>query len=271
MNRDTGFDTRLRPGLLPETHLSKLFVFDCLTAQVMTDAIETEGLTKRFGEVVGVAELDLSVSFGTVYGFVGPNGAGKTTTLQLLAGLLDADAGSARIDGTSTTRRRELTDVLGYLPAEAPLYDELTGREQLRYAAQFRHLDDGRVDEALERYGLVDAADRRVEGYSTGMRRRLGLAQATLHDPAVLLLDEPLNGLDPQATRTVTDLVATVSDDGTAVLVSSHDLATVEVICDRVGIIADGRLVAEDEPDELVDGVDDRADLEAAVIELTDE
>ena len=236
----------------------------------MTAAIETEGLTKGFGEVVAVENLELSVPFGTVYGFVGPNGAGKTTTLQLLAGLLHADAGTARIDGTSTRRREALTDVLGYLPAEAPLYDELTGREQLRYAAQFRRLDEG-VEAALERYGLVDAADRRVEGYSTGMRRRLGLAQATLHEPAVLLLDEPLNGLDPQATRTVRELVATASDDGTAVLISSHDLATVEAICDRVGIISEGRLVAEDHPDELTDTDDDSTGLETAVLELTDQ
>lgn len=238
----------------------------------MTAAIETEGLTKRFGDVVAVDDVSLSVSFGRVYGFVGPNGAGKTTTLQILAGLLHADTGTARIDGTRTRHREELTHTLGYLPAEAPLYDELTGREQLRYAAQFRRLDeDGRVDEALERYGLADAADRRVEGYSTGMRRRLGLAQATLHDPAVLLLDEPLNGLDPQATRTVRELVATASDDGTAVLISSHDLATIEAICDRVGIIAEGQLVAEDDPDELAGAADDRPDLESAVLELTDQ
>jgi len=238
----------------------------------MAAAIETEGVTKRFGEVVAVESLALSVSFETVYGFVGPNGAGKTTTLQILAGLLHPDAGTARIDGTSARHREALTDVLGYLPAEAPLYDELTGREQLRYAAQFRRLEeDGRVEESLERYGLVEAADRRVEGYSTGMRRRLGLAQATLHDPAVLLLDEPLNGLDPQATRTVRELVAAASDDGTAVLISSHDLATIETICDRVGIISEGRLVAEDRPDELAPGADGSPDLESAVLELTEQ
>jgi len=235
----------------------------------MTAAIETEGVTKRFGEVVAVESLELSVPFGTVYGFVGPNGAGKTTTLQMLAGLLHADAGTARVDGTSTRHREELTDVLGYLPAEAPLYDELTGREQLRYAAQFRRLDEDSIEAALQRYGLVDAADRRVEGYSTGMRRKLGLAQATLHEPAVLLLDEPLNGLDPQATRTVRELVAAASDDGTAVLISSHDLTTVEAICDRVGIISEGRLVAEDHPDELAAAAS--TDLETAVLELTDQ
>jgi ABC-2 type transport system ATP-binding protein len=234
----------------------------------VTNAITAEGLTKRFGDVVAVDDLSLSVPFGTVYGFVGPNGAGKTTTLQILSGLLDADAGAARIDGVDSTRREALTDALGYLPAEAPLYDELTGREQLRYAAQFRRLDDGRVDDALEQYGLADAADRRTDGYSTGMRRRLGLAQATLHDPAVLLLDEPLNGLDPQAIRTVRQLVADASEDGTAVVVSSHDLSTVEAICDRVGIISEGRLAAEGHPDELGETVDDS--LEAAVLELID-
>jgi ABC-2 type transport system ATP-binding protein len=239
---------------------------------IVTTAIETRGLTKRFGDVVAVDELDLSIPFGTVYGFVGPNGAGKTTTLRMLAGLLKPDEGEALVDGTEASQRSELTETLGYLPAEAPLYDELTGREQLQYAAQFRRLDDGdRVEEALARYDLVDAADRRVDGYSTGMRRKLGLAQATLHEPSVLILDEPLNGLDPGATRTVRELVEGVSDDGTAVMVSSHDLATVESLCDRVGIVSEGRLVADASPGKLSASVAEDADLETAVIELTDQ
>lgn len=237
----------------------------------MSSAIETEGLTKQFGDVVAVDGLDLSVPSGTVYGFVGPNGAGKTTTLRLLAGLLRPDGGKAYVDGIEAFRRDQLAAMLGYLPAEAPLYDELTGREQLRYAAQFRRLPPGeRVERALDRYGLLDAADRRIDGYSTGMRRKLGLAQATLHDPAVLLLDEPLNGLDPRATRIVRELISEVSDDGTAVMVSSHDLATIEAICDRVGIVSEGRLVADDAPGRLSSRVGD-ADLETAVLELTEE
>jgi ABC-2 type transport system ATP-binding protein len=235
-------------------------------------AIETRNLTKQFGDVIAVDELNLRVSFGTVYGFVGPNGAGKTTTIQMLTGLLHPDDGSATIAGTDASHRNELTKTLGYLPAQAPLYDELTGREQLRYAAQFRRLpDDGRVEDALAAYELQDAADRRIDGYSTGMRRKLGLAQATLHDPSVLVLDEPLNGLDPRATRTVRELVGQVSGDGTAVLISSHDLATVESICDVVGIISSGRMVAQDDPQELSDAVGDDADLETAVLELTGE
>lgn len=235
-------------------------------------AVETRDLTKRFGDVVAVDGLGLSIPFGTVYGFVGPNGAGKTTTIQMLTGLLHPDEGEARIDGVDSTQRGELTETLGYLPAEAPLYEELTGREQLRYAAQFRRLpEDGRVENALSEYKLLDAADRRIEGYSTGMRRKLGLAQATLHDPSVLLLDEPLNGLDPRATRTVRELIAHVSDEGTAVMVSSHDLATIESICDLVGIVSSGQLVAEDDPQELSAAVGEDADLETAVLEFTGE
>lgn len=235
-------------------------------------AIETQNLTKHFGDVAAVDGLDLTVSFGSVYGFVGPNGAGKTTTIQMLTGLLHPDDGDATIDGIDATQRSKLTGTLGYLPAEAPLYDELTGREQLRYAAQFRRLpDDGRVEDALARYELEDAADRRIDGYSTGMRRKLGLAQATLHNPAVLLLDEPLNGLDPRATRTVRELVARVSGEGTAVMVSSHDLSTIESICDVVGIISSGRMVGEDDPQVLSDAVGEDADLETAVLELTEE
>lgn len=236
----------------------------------MTTAIETRGVTKRFGGVVAVDNLDLSIPFGTVYGFVGPNGAGKTTTLRMLVGLLEPDDGAALVDGIDAADRGELTETLGYLPAEAPLYDELTGREQLQYAAQFRRLDDGdRVDAFLTRYDLLDAADRRIDGYSTGMRRKLGLAQATLHEPSVLILDEPLNGLDPRATRTVRELIDEVSDTGTAVMISSHDLATIESLCDRVGIVNDGRLVADDDPEALSASVAE-GDLETAVLELTD-
>ena len=238
----------------------------------MARAVEATEVTKRFGDIVAVEGLSLAVEFGTVYGLVGPNGAGKTTTLQLLTGLLHPDEGAARIDGVEAARRGELADTLGYLPAEAPLYDELTGREQLRYAAQFRRLEtDGRIQSALDRHGLAEAADRRIEGYSTGMRRKLGLAQATLHEPSVLLLDEPLSGLDPRATRTVKDLVVETSDAGTAVIISSHDLATVESICDRVGIVTDGRLIAEDAPERLGSVVDGEADLERAVLELTEQ
>lgn len=237
----------------------------------MARAVEAVELTKRFGDVLAVDGLSLAVEFGAVYGLVGPNGAGKTTTLQLLAGLLDPDEGAPRIDGIEAARRAELADTLGYLPAEAPLYEELTGREQLRYAAQFRRLDaDGRIQSALDQHGLAEAADRRIEGYSTGMRRKLGLAQATLHEPSILLLDEPLSGLDPRATRTVKDLIAETSDAGTAVIISSHDLATVESICDRVGIVTDGRLIAEDAPERLGSVVDGEADLERAVLELTE-
>jgi len=238
---------------------------------VVTAAIEAQELTKQFGDVVAVDGLDLSIPFGTVYEFVGPNGAGKTTTIRMLTGLLEPDSGTARVDGIESIRRSELAARLGYLPAEAPLYDELTGREQLQYVAQFRRLEDGdRVEQALARYDLLDAADRRVEGYSTGMRRKLGLAQATLHEPSVLILDEPLNGLDPGATRTVRELVKQVSDDGTAVMISSHDLTTVESLCDRVGIVSEGQLVADENPGELSAGVEE-GDLEAAVLELIDQ
>lgn len=233
----------------------------------MAAAIETEGLTKQYGAVPAVDDVTLSVPFGTVYGFVGPNGAGKTTTMRILAGLLRPDAGQAKICGIQVDDRPSLADILGYLPARAPVYDELTGREQLRYAAQFRRIDDENVvDRGLGQYGLLDVADRQVEGYSTGMRRKLGLAQATLHEPDVLLLDEPLNGLDPRATRTVCEMVTDASGGGTAVMVSSHDLSTIESICDRVGIVSEGTVVADGTPSELTA----ETDLESTVLELTE-
>lgn len=217
-----------------------------------TVAIEAHGLTKRYGRVVAVDELDLSIERGSVYGFLGPNGSGKTTTMRMLTTLTRPTDGEAKILGIDVRDREELIQHIGYLPEEPPLFDELTGREQLRHLAALHDVPpataDERIDRWLDRFDLADAADRRLTGYSTGMRKKVGLIQAVLHRPTVIFLDEPTSGLDPRAARTVKDLVAELADDETTVFLSTHILSVVDELADTVGVLDDGKLVAEDAP-----------------------
>ena len=233
-------------------------------------AIEAEGLRKRYGEQVALAGLDLRVERGEVYGFLGPNGAGKTTTMRLFTTLLRPSGGEARVCGDPVTDRSAVSPHIGHLPERPPLYDELTGREQLRFAGELRGLTaavaDERATERLDRLGLT-AADDRIATYSTGMRKKLGLAQATLHEPDVLFLDEPTNGLDPRAARAVRERLTTLADRGTTVFLSSHVLSVVESVADRVGLLNEGRLVAEGPPDRVA--AQAAGDLEDAFLELT--
>jgi ABC-2 type transport system ATP-binding protein len=218
-------------------------------------AIEAAGLTKRYGEVTAVADLDLAIERGDVYGFLGPNGSGKTTTMRMLTTLTRPTAGEARILGIDVRDRRALIPHIGYLPEEPPLFDELTGREQLRHVAALHDVPgdaaDDRIADYLDRFDLADAADRRIDGYSTGMRKKVGLVQAVLHEPTVIFLDEPTSGLDPRAARTVKDLVAELADEETTVFLSTHILSVVDELADVVGVLDDGRLVAEGPPTDL--------------------
>jgi ABC-2 type transport system ATP-binding protein len=222
---------------------------------VSSTAIVADGLSKAYGDEDAVAELDLAVDRGAVYGFLGPNGAGKTTTMRMLTTLTAPTAGSARVAGADVRDRAAVVPHVGYLPEEPPVFDELTGREQLEYAAGLRDLGSEeaatRIDESLSRFGLAGDADERVAGYSKGMRRKLGLVQATLHDPDVLFLDEPTSGLDPRAARTVKQLLRELRAGETTVFLSTHILPVVDELADEVGVLADGRLVAEGSPEAL--------------------
>jgi len=236
-------------------------------------AIVAEGLTRTFGETVAVDGLDLRVETGTVYGLLGPNGAGKTTTIEMLTTLLPPTAGQARVGGVPVTDRDGVKPQIGYLPHESPVYESFTAREQLAYAADIRQLDaetaDERIDDLLGRVGLLaDAADR-IGTYSQGMRRKVGLVQALLHDPAVVFLDEPTSGLDPRASRAVVDLVDEQVAAGTTVVLSSHILPVVEELADTVGVLYRGQLVAEDSPDHLVERVDGGGTLEDVFLDVT--
>ena len=238
-------------------------------------AIETDGLTKRFDETTVVDDLDLTVPAESVYGFLGPNGAGKTTTMRMLTTLATPTSGTARIVGNPVTDREAVVSHVGYLPEEPPLYDELTGREQLRYVAGLRDVDDDaadeRIDALLDRFDLTDDADDRVGTYSKGMKQKAALVQAILHEPDVVFLDEPTSGLDPRAARTVRDLVAELTDRGMTVFLSTHILPVVEELADTVGVLYDGDLVAEDSPERLTHRAESEQSLEEVFLDVTSE
>ncbi len=238
------------------------------------DAIETIGLTKKYGDTTAVDRLDLSVSAGTVYGLLGPNGSGKTTTMRMLTTLTEPTDGEAYIMGDSVENREAVVEHIGYLSEESPLYDELTAREQLEYIADLRDIPDEtaeeRIEDYLSRFGLSDAADDRISTYSKGMRRKTSITQTLLHDPDVVFLDEPTSGLDPRAARTVRKLIGELSDREMTVLVSTHILPVIEKVADEVGVLQDGVLVAEVGTDELKHGAEGGS-LEDVFLEVTTE
>jgi ABC-2 type transport system ATP-binding protein len=205
--------------------------------------IEIDGLTKRFGSVLAVDDLGFRVPEGAVTGLLGPNGAGKTTTLRMLLGLVSPTAGTATIGGVAYARLTDPVRTVGAVLEASSFHPSRTARDHLRVVAGAARIPTARVDELLEQVGLAGDATRRVGGYSLGMRQRLGLATALLGNPAVLVLDEPTNGLDPAGVRWLRDLIRDLSRDGRTILVSSHLLAEVAQAVDHVVIIDRGRLV----------------------------
>lgn len=238
-------------------------------------AITTTDLTKYYGKTLAVDEVSLSVSTGSVYGFLGPNGAGKTTTMRILTGLLKPTTGSATIAGVSVTDRDELRSHIGYLPEEPPLYEEATANEQLEYIAGLRNLPDeparDRIDRLLTDLDLAEDAETRIGDYSKGMRQKTAYIQTVLHKPDVVFLDEPTSGLDPRAARTLREMIRNLADSGTTVFLSTHVLPVVEEIADTVGILYNGRLVAEDSPNAMIQRAEigEAGTLEDAFLELT--
>jgi ABC-2 type transport system ATP-binding protein len=208
-------------------------------------AIELAGLTKRFGDVVAVDDLSFTVPRGTVTGFLGANGAGKTTTLRMLLALVTSTAGTAKILGQPYWALSDPLRRVGAVLEASSFHPGRTARNHLRVCAVAGGIDPKRIDTVLEIVGLTRAADRRVGGFSLGMRQRLGLAAALLGDPEVLVLDEPATGLDPEGVRWLRELLRGFADGGRSVLVSSHILAEVAQTVDRVVIIDRGRLVVD--------------------------
>ncbi len=215
----------------------------------MTACLEVRGLGKRYGAREAVRAIDLDVPRGCIYGLLGPNGAGKTTTISMIAGVITPDRGHAIVDGHRVgARDRAAARALGLCPQELALYDELTARQNLTFFARLYGLRgrdlDAALDEALALAGLADRADDAVRTFSGGMKRRLNLATAVLHRPALVILDEPTVGVDPHSRRHVFDSIRALRDRGTAVLYTSHYLEEVAELCDQVAIMDHGTIVA---------------------------
>jgi len=211
-----------------------------------------EKFTKQFGDVVAVRELDLHVREGETLALIGPNGSGKTTTLKAALGLVRPSGGRVLVAGADVvTNGRTARARLGYLPQRLSFPEGCTAREVMRLYARLRGADVAESEVLLERVGLLDDADRNADGFSGGMRQRLGLAIALLGRPRALVLDEPTAALDPSGSLLVRDLVESIRADGTTVLLSSHDLAEVEALADRVAVFIAGRLAALGTPADL--------------------
>jgi ABC-2 type transport system ATP-binding protein len=207
--------------------------------------VETDDLTKTYrGGITAVDRVSLTVWRGEIYGFLGPNGAGKTTTLRMLAGLITPTGGSASVHGDRPGSPRALART-GALIESPGFYPYLSGRDNLRVVARYAGVGDRRVEAVLETVDLADRGGDRYTGYSLGMKQRLGVAAALLKDPELLILDEPTNGLDPAGMRDMRALIRDLGDRGHTVLLSSHLLGEVQQLCDRVGVISNGTLLAE--------------------------
>jgi len=210
-----------------------------------TTIVETHGLTKRYGSgVLAVDSVDMSVRRGEVYGFLGPNGAGKTTTLRMLVGLIRPTSGTATVSGHAPGDPAGLAKI-GWLIESPGFYPYLSGRENMRVIADLAGVGYKRVEEVLDMVELGSRAGRKFGTYSTGMKQRLGVAAAVLKDPELLILDEPTNGLDPQGMAEMRKLIKDIGQGERTVLLSSHLLGEVEQICDRVGVISNGKLVTQ--------------------------
>ena len=235
--------------------------------------ITTQNLAKRFGSKVAVEDVSFTARDGVITGLLGPNGAGKTTTLRMLYGLIRPDQGKVEIDGRSFTEQEpsELRGALGVVPDEAGLYTRLTPREHLRYSGELQGLAGRQLEAAVETlidvFELSSLADRRAEGFSHGERRKLALARALVHDPRNVLLDEPTNGLDVMSTRVLRRLIKRLAERGKCVVFSSHVMQEVSALCDRVVIVAAGRVVAEGSPAELLERTG-QSNLEDAFVQL---
>jgi ABC-2 type transport system ATP-binding protein len=216
---------------------------------VSDTCVAIEEVTKQYGDIVAVDNVSLSVSRGEVYSLVGANGAGKSTVLRMLVGITEPDAGRLLICGEDLSNRAPSTRRhLGYLPEELVLYERLTGREYLELVAGLKDADSTRIPEELSFFELLPAQNKLVGGYSLGMRKKLGLAAALMGSPEVLVLDEPLNGLDVEMMRKLRHRIQDERNNGRALLVASHVMSFVERISNRIGIMRAGKLVVEGSP-----------------------
>ncbi len=237
--------------------------------------IDIRNLTKRYGDFAAVNDLNLHIPRGEIFGFIGPNGAGKTTTIKLIGGILVPTQGEIHICNISMKENPEAAKLkIGFIPDRPYLYEKLTGIEFLKFIADLYQVNGSRFAEKahqnLTMFSLSDWSHELIESYSHGMKQRLIMAAALLHDPEVIIVDEPMVGLDPLGIKLVKDLFKRLSDQGTTVFVSTHTLQIAEDMCHRVGIIDKGRLIVTGSPQELMQDLQsDSADLEEVFIRLT--
>jgi len=218
--------------------------------------IETQNLVKRYGEKTAVDDVSFSVRGGEIFGFLGPNGAGKTTTIKMIVGLLQPTSGTVKVAGYDVQQEPlQAKASTGYVPDEPNLYAKLTGRELLQFVGDLYGMDkeqlQRRSEELLRLFDLTAAGDETIDSYSHGMQQKTALATALVHAPRVLVLDEPTVGLDPKSARLIKDILRQLADRGSAVFLSTHILEIAERMCDRIGIISNGKLIAVGTMDEL--------------------
>lgn len=218
--------------------------------------IRIENVTKKFGSFVAVDDLSVTINGGEFFGFLGPNGAGKTTTIKMIAGLFTPSSGRILIGGHDTVRNpMQAKEALAYIPDQPFLYDKLTGREFLYFVGGLFRMDKrvlaDRIAELIDHFEIGEWVDKRTEDYSLGMRQRMTIAAGLIHDPKAIVIDEPMVGLDPRSARIVKDTLKQKSREGRAVFMSTHSLQVAEELCDRIGIIKNGRLIFADTLDKL--------------------
>lgn len=221
-----------------------------------TPLIQTQNLVKRYGDKVAVNDVSFLVRGGEIFGFLGPNGAGKTTTIKMIVGLLQPTSGNVRVAGYDVqTQPLQAKTACGYVPDTPNLYPKLSGRELLRFVGDLYEMDrqqnERRMEELLRLFDLEEAGDDTIDSYSHGMQQKTALAAALVHDPKVLVLDEPTVGLDPRSARLIKDMLRQIANRGAAVFLSTHILEIAERMCDRIGIINKGELIAVGSMDEL--------------------
>lgn len=239
--------------------------------------IQTHGIHKTYADFQALQPLDLHVRHGEVFGFLGPNGAGKTTTIRILSGVLPPSGGSLAIDGVSMTDDPVQAKArIGYIPDRPYLYEKLTAREMLHFVGGLYGMEHAEIETKgmglLEQNDLQDFADRLIEGFSHGMKQRLTLSCALLHDPALLIVDEPMVGLDPRGARQIKRVFRDRAESGRTVFLSTHSLDVAQEVCDRLAIIHHGRIVAQGTYEEIrSQGRDDARDLEEVFLRILEE
>lgn len=222
----------------------------------MDYAVTLESVSKRFGDVWAVRDLSLRIGYGRVYGLLGPNGSGKSTTMKMILGLVKPDSGKILVDGIDVSKDPvEVRKIIGYVPETSRLYDYLTGIEYLDFIGEAYGMSPEerkrRIEEFLEAFELKGRENELISGYSKGMKQKIALIAALIHKPRILILDEPLSGLDPRSARIVKDLIHELAEEGVTTIFSTHILEIADAVCDELAIMYEGRKIAEGKPDEL--------------------